>query len=160
MPGTTAGLPQGSNSLYLNSGMFCDILPRTSNLAIGYSYQFGNVISTRRLTFDYVLPAYPTNDSAAFGEAHAEFTNFRKILLRLFSSGNTTTTERGRELRLPSMRSGVLLGHKSAEATAVLVQALHDRVPAALDIITIHRWSTGGLTAPVKRSPPESTAFW
>ena len=50
MPGTTAGLPQGSNSLYLNSGMFCDILPRISNLEIGYLYQFGNVISTGRLT--------------------------------------------------------------------------------------------------------------
>jgi hypothetical protein len=95
MPGTTAGLPQGSNSLYLNSGMFCDILPRISNLEIGYLYQFGNVISTGRLTFDYVLPAYPSNDSAAFGEAHAEFTNFGKTLQRIFSSGNTTTTERG-----------------------------------------------------------------
>jgi hypothetical protein len=95
MPGTTAGLPQGSNSLYLNSGMFCDILPRISNLEIGYLYQFGNVISTGRLTFDYVLPAYPTHDSAAFGEAHAEFTNFGKTLQRIFSSGNTTTTERG-----------------------------------------------------------------
>jgi hypothetical protein len=93
-PGTTAGLPQGSNSLYLNSGMFCDILPRISNLEIGYLYQFGNVISTGRLTFDYVLPAYPSNDSAAFGEAHAEFTNFGKTLHRIFSSG-TTTTERG-----------------------------------------------------------------
>jgi hypothetical protein len=95
MPGTTAGLPQGSNSLYLNSGMFCDILPRISNLEIGYLYQFGNVISTGRLTFDYVLPAYPSYDSAAFGEAHAEFTNFGKTLQRLFSSGDTTTTERG-----------------------------------------------------------------
>jgi hypothetical protein len=95
MPGTTAGLPQGSNSLYLNSGMFCDILPRISNLEIGYLYQFGNVISTGRLTFDYVLPAYPSYDSAAFGEAHAEFTNFGKTLQRIFSSGNATTTERG-----------------------------------------------------------------
>jgi hypothetical protein len=95
MPGTTGGLPQGSNSLYLNSGMFKDILPRISNLEIGYLYQFGNVISTGRLTFDYVLPAYPSYDSAAFGEAHAEFTNFGKTLQRIFSSGNTTTTERG-----------------------------------------------------------------
>ncbi len=95
MPGTTAGLPQGSNSLYLNSGMFKDLLPPISNLEIGYLYQFGNVISTGRLTFDYVLPAYPGYDSAAFGEAHAEFTNFGKTLQRIFSSGNTTTTERG-----------------------------------------------------------------
>ncbi len=95
MPGTPAGLPQGSNSLYLNSGMFCDIFPRISNLEIGYLYQFGNVISTGRLTFDYVLPAYPSYDSAAFGEAHAEFTNFGKTLQHIFSSGNTTTTERG-----------------------------------------------------------------
>jgi hypothetical protein len=95
MPGTTAGLPQGSNSLYLSSGMFKDILPPISNLEIGYLYQFGNVISTGRLTFDYVLPAYPASDSAAFGEAHAEFTNFGKIIQRLFSSGDTTTRERG-----------------------------------------------------------------
>ncbi len=86
MPGTTAGLPQGSNSLYLNSGMFKDILPPISNLEIGYLYQFGNVIRTGRLTLDYVLPATIRDDQAIFGEAHGEFTNFWKTLQRLFRS--------------------------------------------------------------------------
>ncbi len=95
MPGTTAGLPQGSNSLYLNSGMFRDILGPIPNLEIGYLYQFGNKIRTGRLSLDYVLPATVRGDQAIFAEAHGEFTNFWKTLQRLLRSGNSTTTYSG-----------------------------------------------------------------
>ncbi len=90
MPGTTAGLPQGSNSLYLNSGMFSDVLPRISNLEIGYLYQFGNRINTGRLSLDYVLPANVSGDQAFFGEAHAEFTNFWKTISSIWRRVETS----------------------------------------------------------------------
>ena len=89
----------GSDSFYLNSGMFRDILPLIPNLEIGYLYQFGNVIRTGRLTLDYVLPARAASDQALFGEAHAEFTNFGKTIQRMLGSGDTTTTYRGLDER-------------------------------------------------------------
>ena len=57
VPGTTAGLPQGSNSLYLNSCMFKDMLPLKGNLEFGYLYQFNENIRTSRFTIDGLLPA-------------------------------------------------------------------------------------------------------
>jgi hypothetical protein len=94
-PGFTAGLPQGSNSLYLNSGMFRDILGPIPNLEIGYLYQFGNNIRTGRLSLDYVFPATVWDNQAVFAEAHGEFTNFWKTLQRLLRSGNSTTSYNG-----------------------------------------------------------------
>jgi hypothetical protein len=57
MPGTTAGLPQGWNSLYLNSCMFKDMLPLKGNLEFGYLSQFNENIRTSRFTIDGLLPA-------------------------------------------------------------------------------------------------------
>jgi hypothetical protein len=95
MPGTTAGLPQGSNSLYLNSGMFRDILPLKGNLEFGYVYQFNENISTSRFTFDGLLPARTGHDGAAFGEFHGEFANFGNTLRSLITFGNTRISQRG-----------------------------------------------------------------
>ena len=95
MPGTTAGLPQGSNSLYLNSGMFRDIIGPISNLEIGYLYQFGNKIRTGRLTLDYVLPATVWDSQGVFAEAHGEFTNFWQTIQRLFSHSSTDYWNQG-----------------------------------------------------------------
>ena len=91
MPGSQGGSAQGSNSIYLNSGMFSDILPLVPNLEIGYLYNFGKNTRTGRLSVDYVLPVGVAQDSAAFGEAHGEFTNFWKTILGLFGSRHRIT---------------------------------------------------------------------
>lgn len=74
-PGSTGGLPRGSDSVYLSSGMFRDILPLIPNLEIGYLYSFGNHFSTGRLTLDYLQPIRLGSDSAFFVEAHGESTD-------------------------------------------------------------------------------------
>ncbi len=95
MPGTTAGLPQGSNALYLNSGMLRDILGPIPNLEIGYMYHFGKSVRTSRLTFDYFLPVSFGSNSAAFGETHGEFINFWNTVQSLLRAGNTITSDSG-----------------------------------------------------------------
>jgi hypothetical protein len=72
------------DSIYLSGDMFRGILPPIPNLEIGYLYNFGENARTDRLTFDYVLPLPLGPDSAFFGEAHGEFTNFRKTFQRVF----------------------------------------------------------------------------
>ena len=111
-PSNPLGMPtgvglRGSDSIYLNSGMFRDLLPLIPNLEVGYLYQFGNRHRTGRLSLDYVLPATVWDDRVIFAEAHGEFTNFWKTLQRLFRSetsrfvgsvpytGTETRTDRG-----------------------------------------------------------------
>ncbi len=93
MPGTTGGLPQGSNSLHLNSGMFRGLIPLISNLEFGYIYNFGDRVSTGRLSVDYVAPLGLGPNGSAFGEVHGEFTNFWKTFQRFIRSVTTVTTE-------------------------------------------------------------------
>ncbi len=118
MPGTTAGLPQGSNSLYLNSGMFKDILPLKGNLEFGYLYQFNENISTSRFTIDGLLPARAGHDGAAFGEVHGEFVNFGNTLRSLITFGNTTTRQRGFSDRIDFSLGG---GYRKIFAESLLL---------------------------------------
>jgi hypothetical protein len=101
MPGTTAGLPEGSRSFSLNSCMLRDLLGPTPNFQVGYFHYFGERVDTSRLTLDYVLPVSFGGNSAFFGEAHGEFTNFFKSISALLRSVDetpldltTTTTSR------------------------------------------------------------------
>jgi len=80
MPGTTGGLPRGSDSIYLSDQMLRDILGPIPNLQVGYLYSFGQSVSSGRLTLDYLLPVNLTADSTIFGEAHTEFQDFWKTV--------------------------------------------------------------------------------
>jgi hypothetical protein len=75
--------------------MLSTILPLIPNLEIGYLYNFGDRVSTGRLTTDYVLPISIGRDAVGFGEFHGEFANFRKAVARIFRSGDTTTSLTG-----------------------------------------------------------------
>ncbi len=80
-PGSTGGLPQGSNPVYLSGEMFRGILPLVPNLEIGYLWDIGDRrVGSSRLTLDYLLPVDFDGNSVVFGEFHGEFTNFWKTL--------------------------------------------------------------------------------
>lgn len=93
LPGTTGGMPRGTDSIYLTDQMFRDNIGPIPNLQVGYLYSFGKSVGAGRLTLDYLLPLSLGSDSAVFGEAHGEFTNFWKTVQRLFRGGNTITTQ-------------------------------------------------------------------
>jgi hypothetical protein len=79
--GSMMGLPKESDSLYLGDGMLRGILPLIPNLQFGYLYDFGNNrVRGGRFTADYLAPVGLSADAVIFGEAHAEFENFRKTL--------------------------------------------------------------------------------
>jgi hypothetical protein len=79
--GSMMGLPKESDSLYLGDGMLRGILPLIPNLQFGYLYDFGNNrVRGGRFTADYLAPLGLSADAVIFGEAHAEFENFRKTL--------------------------------------------------------------------------------
>lgn len=77
LPGTTGGLPRGSDSVSLNSGMFPGLLPNIPNLEVGYMFNFGPNVGQGRGIIDYVFPV-GLGDGVVFGEAHGEFQNFWK----------------------------------------------------------------------------------
>ncbi len=118
MPGTTAGLPTGSNSLFLSSGMFHDILPPISNLEIGYLYSFGERVRTGRLTLDYLLPVSLGTNGTAFGEAHGEFVNFWNSFRSLIRGGDSTTSQRAFPDRINLSFGG---GYRKIFAKSLLV---------------------------------------
>jgi len=96
LPGSTTGLPRGSDSLYLSDGMLQGILPLIPNLQFGYLYNFGNnSVSSGRFTADYLLPISLSRDSTLFGEAHTEFQDFRNTTASASTSGTTTRTVSG-----------------------------------------------------------------
>lgn len=93
--------PRGSDSIYLNSEMFQDILRLIPNLQVGYLYSFGKSVGAGRLTLDYLQPIRLGANSVVFGEAHGEFTDFWKTLPSIWrrvdsSIALMTTTETGR----------------------------------------------------------------
>lgn len=69
--------PEGSDSVYLNSEMFRDLLPVIPNLQGGFVFNFGRNVGQGRGIIDYVLPV-GIGDSVFFGEVHSEFQNFWK----------------------------------------------------------------------------------
>jgi len=79
MPGTTGGLPRGSDSIYLSDQILRGILGPIPNLQVGYLYRFGNSLNSGRLTLDYLLPI-EFGKSAVFGEAHTEFQGLWKTV--------------------------------------------------------------------------------
>jgi hypothetical protein len=90
MPGTAAGQPGGTDSLFLSSEMLKGLLPGISNLEIGYSYYFGKQTRTGRLSVDYLLPVGIGIDGGAFGEVHAECTHFWNSLRSFFRREDVT----------------------------------------------------------------------
>ncbi len=80
LPGSTGGLPRGSDSIFLSPALLEGILPPIPNLEIGYLYNFGSRVQSTRFTLDYVLPVDLSEDSALFGEAHSEWHNFWKTV--------------------------------------------------------------------------------
>ncbi|MFC1836017.1 inverse autotransporter beta domain-containing protein, partial [Thermodesulfobacteriota bacterium] len=94
MPGSTGGLSRGSDSIYLTDRMFRDILGPIPNLQVGYLYRFGSRYSRQsRLTLDYLLPVtFGDGNSALFGEAHGEFTNFWDTISSIWRRAVTTPT--------------------------------------------------------------------
>lgn len=81
LPDTPTGLEGRSDSILITPELFRDFLPYIPNLQAGYLCNFGNSVSSGRLTLDYVLPI-PLDDfsSAVFGEAHTEFQDFWKAV--------------------------------------------------------------------------------
>ncbi len=92
MPGSAYGTQPCSDIIPLSSGMFSGIIPRISNLELGFLYSFGNNVRTGRFTADYVLPFRLNCDSVLFGEAHAEGWDFWKNRLYLCSAAFFNTT--------------------------------------------------------------------
>lgn len=86
----------GSDSIYLSDQMLRGILGPIPNLQVGYLYRFGSSYArSSRLTVDYLLPvAFGGGNSAVFGEAHGEFTNFWDTVSSLWRRVDTTTTTR------------------------------------------------------------------
>jgi len=93
-PGSAYGVQPGSDIIPLSSGMFSGIIPRISNLELGFLYNFGNNVSMGRFSADYVLPFSLSYDSVIFGEAHGEWENFWKTPTVSVTSvsGSTVTT--------------------------------------------------------------------
>jgi len=100
-PSNPLGLPggpflgaRGSDTIPISSGMFSGIIPRISNLELGFLYNFGNNVRMGRFSADYVLPFNLSCDSVIFGEAHGEWENFWKTptVSVTLGSGSTVTT--------------------------------------------------------------------
>ena len=60
----------------LSSGMLGNLIPRISNLELGFQYYFGNKARTGQVSGDYLLPISLSNDSVLFGEAHGNYWDF------------------------------------------------------------------------------------
>jgi len=100
MPAGLMG-PQTPSSILITPQLFQGILPLIPNFQFGYQYSFGNnQVDTGRLSLDYLLPISLGSDSAVFGEARGEFTNFWKTVSSFWQqvdtnvvwTGPTTTT--------------------------------------------------------------------
>ncbi len=91
-----AGLvgPREQSSILFSPNLFQGILPNIPNLQFGYLYRFGSAYArSNRLSVDYLLPiTLGHGNSAIFGEAHGEFTNFWDSIRNVFSSRDTITS--------------------------------------------------------------------
>jgi hypothetical protein len=76
MPGTALGTPQGwSDSLFISSGMLTGLVPPVPNLDVGFTYTFGDEISTGSFNADYLYPRH-IRDGILFAEGHVEYLGF------------------------------------------------------------------------------------
>jgi len=76
MPGTTGGLPRGSDSLNLSSRMFPEILPTIPGLEISYLHSFGHGVDSSRLLVEFVRPVRLSSTTTMYGEAHGLLHDF------------------------------------------------------------------------------------
>ncbi len=70
MPGSTGGLPRGSDTLNLSSRMFPDILPTIPGLEISYLHSFGKHDRWSRLLVEYVRAVRFGVNTSFYGEIH------------------------------------------------------------------------------------------
>lgn len=80
LPGSAAGLGEGSNSILITPRLLEGILPSIPNLQAGYLYTFGNSVGSGRLSLDYLLPIPVGSSSTVFGAAHCDLQDFWKTL--------------------------------------------------------------------------------
>ncbi|MEW6532061.1 MAG: hypothetical protein AB1473_14585 [Thermodesulfobacteriota bacterium] len=95
-PRSLDGHPAGhidSGTIPLSSAMFGSLLPRVSNLELGFIYNVGPDLRSGRFTADYVLPINLGGNSTLFGEAHAEFQEFWQSP-RVSTSGGSVANNR------------------------------------------------------------------
>ncbi len=75
MPGTTGGLPGGSDTLSLSSRMFPDILPTIPGLEFSYLHSFNKYKRWSRLLVEYVRPVRLSPSTTLYGEIHGTLYN-------------------------------------------------------------------------------------
>jgi hypothetical protein len=125
-PGSAYGAQPGSDIIPLSSGMFSGIIPRISNLELGFLYNFGNNVSMGRFSADYVLPFSLSGDSVIFGEAHGEWENFWKTpTVSVTSVSGPTVTISGSSNRVDLSFGG---GYRTmlGESTLLGVNGFYD----------------------------------
>jgi Inverse autotransporter, beta-domain len=125
-PGSAYGAQPGSDIIPLSSGMFNGIIPRISNLELGFLYNFGNNIRMGRFSADYVLPFSLSCDSVIFGEAHGEWENFWKTpTVSVTSVSGSTVTTSGSSNRVDLSFGG---GYRTmlGESTLLGVNGFYD----------------------------------
>jgi len=76
LPGTTGGLPRGSDTLNLSSRMFPEILPAIPGLEISYLHSFGQGVDSSRLLVEFVRPVRLNSTTTIYGEAHGLLHDF------------------------------------------------------------------------------------
>lgn len=77
-PAGSSAKSRNSDFFPLYSGMFSRIVPNISNLDIGFTYIFGDVISTGSLWADYLVPISTAPGSLLFTESHLEYMGYWK----------------------------------------------------------------------------------
>jgi hypothetical protein len=126
LPGNYLLGPRGSDTIPLSSGMFSGMIPRISNLELGFLYNFGNNVSMGRFSADYVLPFTLSCDSVIFGEAHGEGENFWKTpTVSVTSVSGSTVTISGSSNRVDLSFGG---GYRTmlGESTLLGVNGFYD----------------------------------
>ena len=125
-PGSAYEVQPGSDIIPLSSGMFSGIIPRISNLELGFLYNFGNNVRMGRFSADYVLPFSLSCDSVIFGEAHGEWENFWKTpTVSVTSVSGSTVTTSGTSNRVDLSFGG---GYRTmlGESTLLGVNGFYD----------------------------------
>ncbi len=126
LPGSSFLGPRCSDTIPISSGMFSGIIPRISNLELGFLYNFGNNVSMGRFSADYLLPFNLSCDSVIFGEAHGEWENFWKTpTVSVTSVSGSTVTTSGSSNRVDLSFGG---GYRTmlGESTLLGVNGFYD----------------------------------
>ena len=125
-PGSAYGAQPGSEIVPLSSGMFSGIIPRISNLELGFLYNFGDNVRMGRFSADYVLPFSLSCDSVIFGETHGEWEDFWKTpTVSVTAAPGSTVTTSGTSNRVDLSFGG---GYRTmlGESTLLGVNGFYD----------------------------------